>query len=174
MGGGKGTEINGAGEATGIYYENLNKGDLVTIRRHYGFDTPIALDSPSELPTGDGRGVAFSPDGSYLAVAHSSSPYITIYKVNRDTNTFTKLSNPSTLPTGTGRGVVYDNFNAYLVVAHVSSPYIIIYKGDLLGDYIYKYNDFKTFYYRNLIALGYVKESGEAETEHKIVTLITR
>jgi uncharacterized protein with WD repeat len=31
------------------------------------------------LPTGVGYGCAFSPDGTYLAVAHQTAPYITIY-----------------------------------------------------------------------------------------------
>ena len=32
------------------------------------------------MPTGDGVGTAFSPDGNYLSVAHYNSPFITVYK----------------------------------------------------------------------------------------------
>ena len=37
------------------------------------------LPSPAVLPTGIAFGCAFSPDGSKLAVAHNTSPYIAIY-----------------------------------------------------------------------------------------------
>ena len=37
---------------------------------------------PSTLPTGAANGCAFSPDGALLAVAHSSSPYVTIYNTS--------------------------------------------------------------------------------------------
>jgi len=40
-----------------------------------------------------------------LAVAHASSPYVTIY--SRSGDTFTKLANPATLPTGLGGGVTF-------------------------------------------------------------------
>ena len=42
-----------------------------------------------------------------LAVAHSSSPYVTIY--NRSGDTFTKLSNPGSLPAGTGLSAAWNN-----------------------------------------------------------------
>ena len=41
---------------------------------------PVKLANPATLPTGTGRGCSFSPDGTYLAVAHSVSPFLTIYK----------------------------------------------------------------------------------------------
>jgi hypothetical protein len=85
----------------------------------------VKLTDPSTLPTGIGRGTAFSPDGVYLSVAHDSSPYITIYK--RSGDVFTKLTNPSTLPTGAGYGTAFSPDGVYLSVAHDSSPYITIY-----------------------------------------------
>ena len=39
----------------------------------------MKLSNPSTLPAGSGYGVAFDPTGTYLAVAHNNSPYITIY-----------------------------------------------------------------------------------------------
>ena len=85
----------------------------------------VKLSNPSTLPAGTGWGCAFSPDGAYLAVAHSTSPYLTIYK--RSGDTFTKLANPSTLPAGTGVGCAFSPDGAYLAVAHSTSPYITIY-----------------------------------------------
>ena len=37
------------------------------------------LNNPATLPASTGRGVALTPDGSVLAVAHDGSPYITTY-----------------------------------------------------------------------------------------------
>ena len=89
------------------------------------------LSNPATLPTGTGYGCTFSPDGTYLAVAHSSSPNITIYK--RDGDTFTKLSNPAILPAGAGYGCAFSPDVTYLSVAHNASPYITIYK--ITGGY---------------------------------------
>ena len=94
----------------------------------YEFEEPKfhTLSDPSTLPTGTGWGVAFDSTGTYLAVAHTGSPYITIYK--RSGDTFTKLPDPSTLPTGAGWGVAFDSTGTYLAVTHYNSPYITIYK----------------------------------------------
>ena len=43
----------------------------------------IDSDEPDVLPTGNGCGTAWSPDGQYMSVAHTS-PFITIYKRNGD------------------------------------------------------------------------------------------
>jgi hypothetical protein len=40
-----------------------------------------------------------------MAVAHATSPFVTIYK--RSGDTFTKLANPATLPTNFGYGVAF-------------------------------------------------------------------
>jgi galactokinase/mevalonate kinase-like predicted kinase len=72
-----------------------------------------------------------------MAVAHATSPFITIYK--RSGDTFTKLSNPSDLPAGTGRGVAFSSDDTYMAVAHGTSPFITIYKR--LGDTFTKLAD---------------------------------
>ena len=153
-------KIAGQTEEIARFGEAINKYDPVCVK--YG-DTFTKLSDPSILPTGEGRGVAFDPTGTYLAVAHNNSPYITIYKRNGDT--LTKLSNPSTLPTSTGRGVAFDPTGTYLAVVHDSSPYITIYSATAC---------FKT----NLMSdvsiaekAGYAKESGVAGEYKKIVVI---
>ncbi len=89
------------------------------------------------MPAGTGNGVAWSPDGTYLSIAHTNSPYITIYK--RSGDTFTKLSNPANLPAGTGNGVAWSPDGNYMSVAHANSPYITIYKRS--GDTFTKLTD---------------------------------
>jgi tryptophan-rich sensory protein len=66
-----------------------------------------------------------APTSTSLAVAHATTPYITIY--NRSSDTYTKLSNPSTLPTGTAYASVWSPSGLSLAVAHATSPYITIY-----------------------------------------------
>ena len=54
----------------------------------------------SVLPPNTATGCAFSPDGTLLAVAHYSSPHITIY----NTSTWAKLADPSVLPPNAATG----------------------------------------------------------------------
>jgi len=61
-----------------------------------------------------------------MAVAHATSPYVTLYK--RSGATFTKLSNPTGgLPGGIGFGVAFSPGASYLAVTSQSYPYLIIY-----------------------------------------------
>lgn len=84
------------------------------------------LSDPDTIPTGAGAGAGWSPDGKYLAVAHASSPYLTIYK--RSGDTFTKLSDPATLPASNGTGISWSPDGRYLAVTHLTSPYVMVYK----------------------------------------------
>jgi len=77
-------------------------------------------------PNGDADGVSFSPNGDYVSVTHSTSPFLTIYKRSEDT--FTKLSSPSPLPPSGGNRSRFSNDNLFLAVGHVGSPSISIYK----------------------------------------------
>ena len=91
--------------------------------------TTLHIDGPrAELPAlsalpGDGQGCAFSPDGKYLAAAHASAPYITVYDVE---DGFTKLPALSALP-GNGQGCAFSPDGKYLAAAHASAPYITVY-----------------------------------------------
>jgi hypothetical protein len=93
---------------------------------HYGTYTDADVIEPGDLPASTGFGVAFSSDDTYMAVAHSTTPFITIYK--RSGDTFTKLSNPGDLPANNGNGVAFSSNGTYMAVAHTTSPYITIYK----------------------------------------------
>ena len=62
-----------------------------------------------------------------LAVAHSTSNYITAYPWTSGTGFGTKYSDPSTLPAGDGGGVAFSPDGADLAVAHSTSPYISVY-----------------------------------------------
>ena len=62
----------------------------------------------------------------FLAVAHLTSPFVTIY--GQDADDFTKLANPATLPAGSSYGVAFSADGTYMAVAHVMSPSVTIYK----------------------------------------------
>jgi DNA-binding beta-propeller fold protein YncE len=106
--------ITGQDTVAVLFGEDITKGSPVVVK--IDFD-PTKLADPATLPTGTGEGCAFDPTGTYLAVAHSNSPYITIYK--RSGDTFTKLADPATLPTNNGYGCAFDPTGTYLAVAHV-------------------------------------------------------
>ena len=124
-----GLNIVGSEVISAEFAESLVKGEPVEIKDAPVMENPTKLADPSTLPTGTGRGATFPLDGTYLAVAHDTSPFITIYK--RSGDVFTKLANPSALPTGTGRGATFPLDGTYLAVAHSTSPFITIYKAPL-------------------------------------------
>ena len=66
--------ISGQDVVAVVYGENITKGSPVVVKID-----PTKLPNPSTLPAADGYGCAFDPTGNYLAVAHDSSPYITVY-----------------------------------------------------------------------------------------------
>ena len=97
------------------------------------------MTDPATLPTGDAYGVALSSsdyDGIYLAVAHSTSPYLTVYDISGGSSPRTyvsKLADPATLPAGDGKGIAFSVDGKYLAVAHLSSPYVTVYS--FVGDF---------------------------------------
>jgi hypothetical protein len=59
------------------------------------------------LPAGTGYGVAFSPAGTGIAIAHSTTPFVSAYPWSVS-GFGTKFSDPGTLPAGTGYGVAFN------------------------------------------------------------------
>ena len=133
----EGLNIVGSEVISAEFAESLVKGEPVELNDVLLMENLTKLANPSVLPIGTGRGASFSPDGTYLAVAHDSSPFITIYKRNVDV--FTKLANPSALPKSTGYGASFSPDGTYLAVAHATSPFITIYKRN--GDVFTKLAD---------------------------------
>lgn len=67
-------------------------------------------------PTGTVLDVAWSPNGEFVACAHSSSPYITVYQ--KQGTSLVKLTNPATLPTSTANSVAWSPNGEFLAVGH--------------------------------------------------------
>ncbi len=132
-------DITGQGTASGICHETISKGNLVSTRRHFGFDTPLKLTNPASLPTGNGQRVAYSADGIYLAVGNTTtSPFLHICK--RSGDTYTKLVNTYTGIANAVYGVAWSPDGTYLAVAvSGTAPYLAIYKRS--GDTFTKLTD---------------------------------
>lgn len=86
---------------------------------------PSKITDPAVLPTGNGAGAAWSPDGRYLAITHLISPYVTIY--DWDTGAPLKITNPAVLPGGFGRSAAWSPDGRYLAVGHGTTPFVTIY-----------------------------------------------
>ena len=123
-----------------------------------------------EALAGLGYGVSFSSDDTYLAVAHESSPRLTVYK--RIGDTFNKLTDKIDVsPTGSGHGVSFSSDDTYLAVAHDYSPYLTVYKTTLIATTLIspalntiplEYDD-----------LGYALASGNEEDEIEMVSIFS-
>lgn len=84
------------------------------------------LTNPSTLPTGAGNDADYANDGQVFAVAHDTSPYVSIYSIAG--SMYTKLANPPNLPAGNANGVDFSDDSAYLAVAHATTPFVTIYR----------------------------------------------
>lgn len=83
------------------------------------------LSSPVNLPAGAATGCVWSSSGSLLAVAHSTSPYLTLYTFSG--GTFSKVADPATLPPGNGLSVAFSPSEGLLLHGSSSSPYLTVY-----------------------------------------------
>jgi len=100
--------------------------DYITNIKYQESNSRIA--NPASLPAGNGQGVALTPDGTVMAVAHITSPYVATY--DRVDGVWVKRPDPASLPTGTGRGVALTSDGTVMAVAHDRSPYITTYDWD--------------------------------------------
>lgn len=94
-------------------------------------ETFTKLSAPSDtIPgtnsTGQGKCVAFSADGKYLAVGHALTPFITIYKINGDT--FTKINPFDNLANAAAVCLKFSPDFQYLAAGTGTSPYVFVWK----------------------------------------------
>lgn len=89
-------------------------------------NTLTKVTDPGTLPTGNAQEVEWAPNGQFLAVAHSTSPFVSIYQWTG--GVLTKLSNPASLPPNGGQDVSWSNDSRFLAVAHVGTPFVTVYE----------------------------------------------
>jgi hypothetical protein len=112
--------------------------------------TLTKLANPATLPAGTGLGCSWDESGTYLAVAHDTSPFVNVYE--RSGTTLTKLANPATLPAGVGRGCSFGVVNGYLAVAHDTTPFVTVYQN-------YTYDPSTQFMTPTITAIGAAAEA---------------
>ena len=69
-----------------------------------GFGSKYA--NPATLPTGAGRGIAFTNDDAVIAIGHSTAPTLSVYPWSAGFGT--KYSDPGTLPTTPSRKLTFN------------------------------------------------------------------
>lgn len=107
-------------------FDTSSNSAVTELIPQFPWTSPISLSNPAILPTSGANKICWSPNGEFLVVSHTVSPFITIYQ--RSGNTFTKLANPSTLPTGGVLGSSWSPDGQFLATAHSTSPFITIYQ----------------------------------------------
>jgi len=95
-----------------------------------GFGARVA--NPSTLPAGPGKGAAFSPAGTELAIAHENTPFLTAYPWS-SSGFGVKFTNPATLPTGDLSGVAFSPAGTEIAVANTVSPNVTAYPWSYAG-----------------------------------------
>lgn len=75
-----------------------------------------------------GSGVAWSPDGRYLFISDTTTPYLHCYEFDPDAGAFQeKMSNPASLPAGAAQAVALNPAGSLVAVAHTTTPYFSVY-----------------------------------------------
>jgi len=121
-----------AGERLKMTYKGIGQSRI---------EPGVKIADPAALPAGTGNGCAFSEDGRYCAVTHSTTPFITIYKRTAGTDTFVKLDDPATIPGNTAYGPAFSRDGTYLGIGCLVPPYYIIYKRTAETDTFVKIAD---------------------------------
>ena len=74
------TVITGQDVASVVFAEAIGKSSPILVKLT---DTFTKLANPAALPASAGCGATFDPTSTYLAIAHFSSPFVTIYKMDQ-------------------------------------------------------------------------------------------
>ncbi len=83
------------------------------------------LSNPASLPAGGAKSCKFSPDGNFLAVGHTTTPFVTIYQ--RTGDTFAKCADPVALPAAAVLGLSWSPDSSILTCVHGTTPFITNY-----------------------------------------------
>ncbi len=107
-----------------IAHQSIPYVSVIDWSSAFGFGAKYA--NPATNPTGQGNGVSFTPAGDAIAVAHTTTPFVTAYRWSAS-GFGAKYTNPATLPAGTGNGVAFSPTGDAIAVAHLTTPYISAY-----------------------------------------------
>jgi hypothetical protein len=126
----------GAWDPTGTYYcapdENTGARKFDVYKRS---SNTLTLITGITKPTGTVqlRACAWDRTGTLVAITSYQTPFLVVYFVNRDTDTFTRITTPcDVFPTGLGIGISFNQADS-LAVAHQNSPFLSIYNVTYAG-----------------------------------------
>ena len=117
------------------YLKTLFKNTIELIYKGLGwyYSYPFTKLGALDALAGAGWGCSFSPDGKYLAFAHSTTPFATVYQNNFD-GTFTKLGALAALA-GVGLGCSFSPDGKYLAFGSQSTPFATVYQNNFDGTF---------------------------------------
>lgn len=109
--------------AYGIYRGSVTLNPAIGAWRwsSTGFGTKYT--NPGSLPPGTGNGIDFSYNDDALAVAHSNSPFVAVYRWSYASGFGTKYANPSPALPGSGYGVSFHPNGDAIAIAS-ATPYV--------------------------------------------------
>lgn len=103
-----------------------------------GFGTKYA--NPSSLPSGNGNGVSFNPDGTVVVIATATSPYVAAYKWS-SAGFGTRYSDPSTPVSGIGYDAAFSPAGDAILMGTNNSPYVSAYPWSDTSGFGTKYSN---------------------------------
>ena len=128
--GGRGVSWSPNGEYLAISGFRTGSSDVIVVYQRVGNSFYSLSEPSSQPPVSSGlavRDIAFSHSGEFLAAAHDTAVYLTVYQ--RDGSTFTPLVGISSLPVG-ANNVAWTPNDQYLAVRTSSAPYLHLYERD--------------------------------------------
>lgn len=114
----------------GRFYQLLYGGSGVTgnpqgFRVDEGESAAPVLTFSDTIPTNI-KGIDYSPDQQYVAVALAGSPYLALYR--RVGNSFERLPDPAEMPSTAVNGASFSFDGRFLALALNAAPYIMVYE----------------------------------------------
>ena len=90
----------------------------------------------------------------YIAVAHGTTPFISVYPWS-GSGFGTKFSNPATRPAGEGNSVAFSVDGDAIAVAHATTPFVSVYPWDVSTGFGTKFSNPATLPAGNGIAVAF-------------------
>ncbi|KMY49245.1 WD40 repeat domain-containing protein [Peribacillus loiseleuriae] len=136
--GSSGSKIKGQGEYIGTYIDDINKGDLVTTRRYFGFDDMYKLPNPVVTMTASTYSVGINSDASIIVYGTMGTSNLQPHK--RIGDELVKLPVISGVSSQTVNAIKFSIDDKYMFVGYSSSPFLKIF--EVNGDTFKEINSF--------------------------------
>lgn len=120
-----------SGEYVCIGTGNVGNSPYIAMYQRSGTTFTLLPNAVTCPPPSDPNYISWSPDGEYLTVAHSTTPFLTTYRFKQ--GNLYKMSDPSSLPAGACVGCAWSPNSRLLALAHNTSPFVTVYKRTSAG-----------------------------------------